>query len=298
MSDDVGVAEVQEWAAGLEEIGELISPRFARSEPRQNAVAYLRGLLGDQQRKNSWTISERAGHRLPDPMQRLLSTADWDPDLLRDDLVSYVIRHLGDAAGVLVVDETGFVKKGDRSAGVARQYSGTAGRIENSQIGVFLTYAAEAGRTFLDRELYLPKAWANDRQRSGDAGIPGSVEFATKPELAQQMIDRAMAAGVPAKWVTADAVYGQPSTFRRRLEEHGLNYVLAVASNQHVIATEGPVGTEYRVDELARSLDGRGWRVRSAGDGTKGLRRYRWARTPINGPDQESVSTCLCKRLV
>ena len=183
MSDDVGVAEVQDWAQGLEEIAELISPRFARSEPRNNAVDYLRGLLGDQQRKNSWTLSEQAGHRLPDPMQRLLSTTDWDPEAVRDDLVSYVIKHLGDPGGVLVVDETGFIKKGGRSAGVARKYSGTAGRIENSQIGVFLMYAAEAGRTFLDRELYLPKAWIGDRQRSGGAGIPAAVGFATKPQL-------------------------------------------------------------------------------------------------------------------
>ena len=183
MSDDVGVAEVQDWAQGLDEISELISPRFARSEPRNNAVDYLRGLLGDQQRKNSWTLSEQAGHRLPDPMQRLLSSTDWDPEAVRDDLVSYVIKHLGDPGGVLIVDETGFIKKGERSAGVARQYSGTAGRIENSQIGVFLTYAAEAGRTFLDRELYLPKAWIGDRQRSGGAGIPAAVGFATKPQL-------------------------------------------------------------------------------------------------------------------
>lgn len=158
MSDDVGVAEVEEWAEGLEEVRELIAPRFARSEPHQNAVAYLQGLLADRQRKNSWTLSEDAGYRLPDGMQRLLSTADWDPDLVRDDLVAYVSRHLGDAEGVLVLDETGFIKKGQRSAGVARQYSGTAGRIEDAQIGVFLSYATTYGRTLIDRELYTPQS--------------------------------------------------------------------------------------------------------------------------------------------
>ena len=151
VGDDVCVTEVEEWADGLEEVRELIGPRFARSEPRENAVAYLRGLLSGAERKNSWTLSEQAGQAVPDRMQRLLSTTDWDPDSVRDDLRSYLVKHLGAGEGVLIVDETGFLKKGKRSAGVARQYSGTAGRIENSQIGVFLTYSTVAGRSFLDR---------------------------------------------------------------------------------------------------------------------------------------------------
>ena len=146
MGEDICVADVQEWAEGLEEVRELIAPRFARSEPRANAVDYVRGLLADEERKNSWTLSERAGQSTPDPMQRLLSTTDWDPDGVRDDLASYVAKHLGDDDGILIVDETGFLKKGTRSAGVARQYSGTAGRIENAQIGVFLTYSTPAGQ--------------------------------------------------------------------------------------------------------------------------------------------------------
>ncbi|WP_404499338.1 IS701 family transposase, partial [Arthrobacter sp. GAS37] len=145
------MAEVEEWAEGLEEIGDLIGHRFARSEPRENALGYVRGLLSDEERKNSWTLSERAGHGTPDGMQRLLSTTDWDPDAVRDDLFTYVNRHLGDPDGILIIDETGFLKKGGASAGVARQYSGTAGRVENCQIGVFLTYSAPAGRTLLDR---------------------------------------------------------------------------------------------------------------------------------------------------
>ena len=165
MGDDLCVAQVQEWADGLAELSALIGRRFARSEPREHAVAYIRGLLSAEERKNSWTLSERAGDATPDGMQRLLSTTDWDPDLVRDDLQRYVVRHLGDPGGVLIIDETGFLKKGTRSAGVARQYSGTAGRVENCQIGVFLTYATGAGRTFLDRELYLPKRWTEDRDR-------------------------------------------------------------------------------------------------------------------------------------
>ena len=238
VSDDICVADVEEWAEGLEEIGDLIGPRFARSEPRENAVGYVRGLLSDEERKNSWTLSERAGHGTPDGMQRLLSTTDWDPDAVRDDLFTYVNRHLGDPDGILIIDETGFLKKGTASAGVARQYSGTAGRVENCQIGVFLTYSAPAGRTLLDRELYLPKTWADDRERCARAGIPEDREFATKPVLAADMIDRALDAGIPARWATGDAVYGQHSGLRRRLEARGLHYVLAVPMNQNVIAPD------------------------------------------------------------
>ena len=286
------MAEVQEWADGLAEIGELIGPRFARSEPRENAVNYVRGLLSGQERKNSWTLSEQAGQAVPDRMQRLLSTTDWDPDAVRDDLRSYVVKHLGAAEGVLIVDETGFLKKGKRSAGVARQYSGTAGRIENSQIGVFLTYSSPAGRTFLDRELYLPKAWTDDRDRCDGAGIPADREFKTKPELAMDMLGGALDAGVPARWVTGDAVYGQYYKLRKALEDRGVFYVLAVPMNQRVIAktTTRVAGGESRADELIASLPATAWRTRSAGQGSKGDRRYGWARARINGardPDAE-----------
>ena len=285
MSDDVCVAEVQEWADGLAEVRELIGPRFARSEPRESAVDYLRGLLSGVERKNSWTLSEQAGQTVPDRMQRLLSTTDWDPDLVRDDLRSYVVKHLGEAEGVLIVDETGFVKKGKRSAGVARQYSGTAGRIENSQIGVFLTYSSPAGRTLLDRELYLPKVWTDDRERCDAAGIPTDRGFKTKPELAMDMLARALDAGVPARWVTGDAVYGQYYKLRKALEDRGVFYVLAVPMNQRVIAktTASIPGGEGRADELIAALPATAWRTRSAGDGSKGDRRYGWARARING---------------
>jgi SRSO17 transposase len=292
VSDEVGVAAVREWAAGLDEVADLIGPRFARSEPRRNALAYLRGLLSDRERKNSWTLSEQAGQAVPDPMQRLLSTTDWDPDLVRDDLRSYVVSHLGDRDGVLIVDETGFLKKGDQSAGVARQYTGTAGRIENAQVGVFLTYSTAAGRTFLDRELYLPKSWTEDRGRCERAGIPADRGFGTKPELAVQMLARAIDGGVPASWVTGDAVYGQHYRLRASLEDRGMSYVLAIPSSQHVIAktTTSILGREYRADALIAALPGTAWRTRSAGRGSKGDRRYAWARARINGardPDAE-----------
>lgn len=290
VGDDVCVAEVREWADGLEEIGGLIGPRFARSEPRENAVDYLRGLLSGAERKNSWTLSEQAGQAVPDRMQRLLSTTDWDPDLVRDDLRSYVVKHLCASDGVLIVDETGFLKKGSRSAGVARQYSGTAGRIENSQIGVFLTYSTAAGRTFLDRELYLPKVWTDDRERCDTAGIPADREFKTKPELAMDMLARALDAGVPARWVTGDAVYGQYYKLRKALEDRGMFYVLAVPMNQRVIAKTGALGSEVRADDLVAALPATAWRTRSAGNGSKGDRRYGWARARINGardPDAE-----------
>src|SRR5580765_1885203 len=194
MGDDLCVAQVQEWADGLAELSALIGRRFARSEPREHAVAYIQGLLSAEERKNSWTLSERAGDATPNGMQRLLSTSDWDPDLVRDDLQRYVVRYLGDPSGVLIIDETGFLKKGTKSAGVARQYSGTAGRIENCQIGVFLVYAAPRGSAFLDRALYLPKVWTVDAHRRQEAGIPETVEFATKGELARAMLARAFTA--------------------------------------------------------------------------------------------------------
>ena len=283
MGDDLCVAQVQEWADGLAELHALIGHRFARSEPREHALAYVQGLLSGEERKNSWTLSERAGDATPDGMQRLLSTADWDPDLLRDDLQTYVVAALGDRNGVLIIDETGFLKKGTRSAGVSRQYSGTAGRIENCQIGVFLTYATPAGRTFLDRELYLPSAWTKDRARCAAAGIGADVDFATKPEQAMVMLERAVTHGVPARWVTADEVYGQHFKLRVKIEELHLSYVLAVPVNQHVVAAGPRENQEFRADALIAALPAQAWRRRSAGKGAKGDRLYDWARTPIHG---------------
>src|SRR4051794_38546672 len=200
-------AQIQGWADEVTASGERLGKHFARSEPRRRAGEYVRGLLSDAERKNGWQLAERLGDPTPDGVQHLLARADWDADAVRDDLTRYVAEHLGDPGGVLVVDETGFLKKGTKSCGVARQYSGTAGRIENCQIGVFLGYVSPRGRALVDRELYVPKEWAGDATRRTEAGVPKSVAFATKLVLARRMIDRAVAAGVPAAWVTADAVY-------------------------------------------------------------------------------------------
>jgi SRSO17 transposase len=214
-------------------------------------------------------------------MQRLLNHAEWDADAVRDDLRDYVVEHLGDDAAVLVVDETGFLKKGTKSAGVARQYSGTAGRIENCQIGVFLAYAAPLGRTFLDRELYLPRAWTEDRDRCAAAGIGADVEFQTKPELALAMLTRALDAGVPAGWVAGDEVYGQHSGLRLALEERGMAYVLAVPVKQYVIATLDGRLAQCRADAVSAVVPAQGWERLSAGAGAKGPRLYDWVRVPI-----------------
>lgn len=257
-------------------------------------AAYLRGLLAPLERKNGWTLAEQAGEASPDGMQRLLATADWDADQVRDELRDYVVEHLGDPGAVLVVDETGFLKKGSRSAGVARQYSGTAGRIENCQIGVFLGYASPAGRTFLDRELYLPKAWVEDRPRCQQAAVPDDVEFATKPELAIRMIARALDAGVPASWVTGDEVYGLHPGLRTFLQERGMSYVLCIASNQWVWvdaeAGDGSGGElgrrQLQVKTLAATVPSRAFKKIPAGKGAKGPRMYSWARTPVHLPGQ------------
>src|SRR5438067_2302253 len=227
------------WIAGLDDLFALVAGRFSRVEPRLRARAYVRGLLAPLAAKNGWTLAEAAGDATPDGMQRLLNRATWDDDGVRDDVRAYVTRHLGAAGGVLVVDETGFLKKGTKSAGVQRQYSGTAGRVENCQLGVFCAYATSKGRALIDRELYVPKSWTADRERCREAAVPDEVEFATKPVLAQQMLARALDAGVPATWVTADEAYGGDSKFRRWLENQRIGYVVAVPSSQTIPAVAG-----------------------------------------------------------
>jgi len=193
------------WEADFAAVVGRIGPRFARAEARRHAADYLRGLLGRAERKNGWQLAEAVGDATPYGLQQFLYRATWDPDAVRDDLRGYVVEQLGDPQGVLVVDETGFLKKGDRSAGVQPQYSGAAGRTANAQIGVFLTYAGPRGHTFLDRALYLPASWTADRDRCRAAGIPDDVACATKPALAQALLERALDAGVPAAWVTPTA---------------------------------------------------------------------------------------------
>src|ERR671938_1608224 len=195
----VGTAEGWSWE--LEALAARIAPRFARAEPRRRALAYLRGLLAPLERKNGWQLAEAAGDATPDGVQDFLARMRWDAEAVRDDLRAYVAEHLGDPEAVLVLDETGFLKKGTKSAGVQRQYSGTAGRIENCQIGVFLGYASRHGQALIDRALYLPEGWARDAGRRAGAGVPAEVSFATKPKLGRAMLDRALDAGVPCAWV-------------------------------------------------------------------------------------------------
>lgn len=270
--------EVECWGDGLAALHARLGRRFVRAEPRRRALAYLRGLLSPVERKNGWQLAEQAGEPTPDGMQHLLARANWDADAVRDDLRSYVVEHLGDPDGVLVVDETGFLKKGTKSVGVQRQYSGTAGRVDNCQIGVFLAYASRRGRTFLDRELYLPKDWAADAARRQEAAVPEAVAFQTKPQLARAMLERALDAGVPAAWVTADEVYGGDRRLRLWLEERHIAHVLAIKRTERLwamTATQVPAAT------LAAAVPEEGWERHSAGDGSKGPRLYDWARVPI-----------------
>jgi SRSO17 transposase len=282
VADTVTTADVAIWADELAALAERLAPLFARSEPRRRAAAYLRALLGDAERKNAWQVAEYAGDDTPYAVQHLLGRADWDADAARDLLRAYLCENLADRRGVLVVDETGFLKKGAKSAGVQRQYSGTAGRIENCQIGVFLAFTGRHGRALIDRELYLPESWARDAARREEAGIPAEVAFATKPELGRRMLTRAWAAGVRSRWVTADEVYGNDSKFRRFLEGNGQPYVLAVQSNQRLwVELE-----QGRVDHLAEGLPRRRWRRASCGAGSKGPRVYDWARLAVGAVDE------------
>jgi SRSO17 transposase len=252
----------------------LIAGEFLQAPSRKRARGYLLGLLSQAERKNGWTIAEFAGDASPDGMQRLLNLYLWDAGTVRDALARYVVRALGDPAGVLVADETGFLKKGRMSAGVARQYTGTAGRVENCQVGVFLAYAASGGsRGLIDRELYLPQAWCDDKDRCAQAGIPAGTQFQTKPALAQKMVERAVAAGVPFRWFAADEVYGQNPGLRDWLEEQHIRYVMAVPCSQQISTAAG----KLRADELAARVPDGGWQVLSCGDGSKGPRLYDWA---------------------
>lgn len=262
------------WQAGFDEVFGLVAGEFAQVESRRRARLYLLGLLSGAERKNSWTIAEQAGDLSPDGMQRLLNHYRWDADAVRDRLRGYLLDRLGDPAGVVVADETGFLKKGIKSAGVQRQYSGTAGRIENCQLGVFLTYVSPRGRALFDRELYLPTSWTDDRDRCAEAGIGADVAFATKPVLAQRMLERLIAAqgrqAVP--WFTADEAYGDNPGLRTWLDEQEINYVMAVSCDARFSTPTGPV----RADELAASAPKRGWQRLSCGEGSKGQRLYDW----------------------
>ena len=275
------MAAIREWTDELAAVVGRIGPRFARAEARRHAADYLRGLLSRAERKNGWQLAETVGDATPYGIQQFLYRATWDPEAVRDDLRAYVVEQLGDPDGVLVVDETGFLKKGTKSAGVQPQYSGAAGRTANAQIGVFLSYAGPRGHTFLDRALYLPTSWTDDRARCRAAGIPDDVAFATKPALAQAMLERALAGGVPAAWVTADSVYGDVKYLRVWLEARPIGYVLAVSGKDTVVGADW---RQRRISTILAAPPPDGWQRLSAGDGAKGPRYYDWRRLPLIAP--------------
>jgi SRSO17 transposase len=289
---DEAATAVQGGTAYVADIERRLAPYFERTEPRQRAMAYLRGLLSSVERKNSWQLAEVSGDATPYGLQHLLRRALWDPDAVRDALRRYLLAHLGDAHAVLVIDETGFLKKGQYSAGVARQYSGTAGRIENCQIGVFLAYASRHGQALLDRELYLPKEWTENPGRRRQAGVPAERRFATKPQLAKAMLQRALAAGVPAGWLTGDSVYGDDRRLRMWLEAQAHAYVLAVSGKEYVWLD----WHQRQVKTVLTALPEDGWSRLSAGDGTKGPRWYDWRWLPLADPLEPGWSRWLLVR--
>jgi SRSO17 transposase len=312
MAQTVDRKMVRSWSEELEAVGNRLSDHFARSEVRQRAQDYLHGLLSEAERKNSWQLAEVAGNSTPYGIQHLLGRASWDADALRDDLREYVIEHLADAESVLesclIVDETGFIKKGEQSVGVKRQYTGTVGKRENCQVGVFLAYASGRGQAFIDRELYLPEEWALDKERRQRAGVPDEVGMRTKPELAKEMLRRALVdGGVKASWVVADSVYGDSRRLGMFLEEKEQPYVLALSGKAHVWSGfyQHRVSTlldalregELRSRETAaEEEEEEGWKRLSAGEGSKGPRLYDWLRLPLNPPLQEDFQRWLLVR--
>ena len=262
---------ISRWQEKFNGVVERIASHFSRSEPRERAKQYMVGLLSNAERKNSWQVAEIMHEYGPPRMQRLLNKADWDVEGVRDELGQYVAEELGEADGILIIDETGFLKKGDKSAGVARQDSGTAGRIENQQIGVFLAYTSSRGCAFIDRELYIPEAWFQDPARCLEAGIPQGTTFETKPHLAQRMVARAVAAPLPARWVVADTVYGTDE-LRLWLEAQGYDYSLAVPYTYSIWTQGRQVSAETRIAAQPEAA----WIRLSAGEGSQGPRYYDW----------------------
>jgi SRSO17 transposase len=276
------LAEVCGWAQELFQLHARLAPRFARPEPRRRALLYLQGILSETARKNGWQLAEHAREGSPDGMQRLLSDAVWDTDGVRDDLRAYALEHLGQESAILVIDETSFPKRGKKSAGVGVQYCGTTGQVENCQVGVFLSYVTARGHTLIDRELYLPFDWCEDRERCRTVGIPETIGFQTKPELAIRMIERLWKAAVPIAWVVADTVYGGNLDLRTWLEAHQYCYVLAVACDEPV-AFQTSSGRRREEAALVEAfvLHDEDWQRLSMSEGTKGPRLFDWAVVPM-----------------
>lgn len=291
-SPDLDLLDVQVWNQYWAELERRITPLFSRSDAAAQALRYLAGLLSPAERKNSWQLAEITGASNPYGFQNLLGRAVWDADASRDLLRTYITDYLAAPDAVAVIDESGFLKKGDRSAGVARQYSGTAGKIDNCQIGVFLSYATEQGHTLMDRELYLPKEWTDDRERCRAAGIPDERDFATKPALARQMLERTLAAGVKLGFVAGDSVYGDDRGLRGWLEAQHQAHVLAVSGKEYVWRNQ----KQQRVSSLLADLPTEGWERLSAGAGSKGPRWYDWLRLELSEPAEPSFRRWLLVR--
>ncbi len=294
--------ELERWSTDFEDFQARFARFFARSEPREAARRYLRGLLTPVQRKNCWQMAEAVGEKDPQQMQRLLYSARWDGDGTRDELQRFVVEQLGDEEGIGVVDETGFLKKGSKSVGVKRQYTGTAGKVENCQVGVFLTYVSPGGRTFLDRRLYLPQEWCADERRRQEAQVPQDVTFKTKPELGVEMLEHAWAQGVPMAWVTGDEVYGDAPHVRDAIRRGGKRYVLAVSCHtpvwrerppleEPVAGAMGRPRTRARLAKAASSAEtvavviasqpAQSWQRLTVSEGEKGPRIYDWTRVRV-----------------
>src|SRR3954470_16926141 len=277
--------EVGGWRAELEELLARLGRLLVRAEPREQAGRYLEGLLGPVERKNGWQLAEHLGDARPWRTQRVLSHVLWDEEAARDLCRDHAVERLGAGDAVLVVDETGFVKKGRHSAGVARQYCGTVGKVENCRVGVFLAYGSGGGHARIDRRLYLPEAWAGDAGRRRAAKVPEDVPFLTKPAIARAMLARALDAGVPCDWVLGDEVYGADRRLRTMLEERGKPHLLTIRSNDRLEAElAGSLG-QHEPSALARALPARAWRRLSAGAGTKGERLHDWTRLRLVPPD-------------
>jgi SRSO17 transposase len=295
ISDRAGTS--LDWMAALEAFKVALAPAFGRAETRGSAGAFIDGLLSGVERKTGWMLAEQAGLARPYRIQSLLGRSAWDANRLRDLVRERTMEAIGDPDGVLAIDETGFLKKGVHSVGVARQYSGTAGRIENCQVGVFLAFAGRYGQALIDRRLYLPKVWAEDADRRERAGVPADVAFATKPVIACAMIASALDAGVACSYVLADSVYGSDRRLRRMLEERGQPYVLAVRSNHHLRFLEED-WTLIQTDPatIADDLDEADWRALSTGEGSKGPRLYHWARVWLGWAKDERFERWLLIR--
>lgn len=277
---------VQQWGQALEVLHQHIGRHFYRAEPRRRALAYLQALLSPCERKNGWHLAETLGDTTPDGVQRLLNAARWDADAVRDDLRAYVVEQLADARAVLVIDETSFRKRGTKSVGVQEQYCGTTHEIENCQVAVFLYYATHERGAFLDRTLYLPQSWTQNGERRTEAGVPDSVRFATKPEIARTMLERTFTAGITAAWVTADALYGHDRRLRDWLKERHQRYVLAIRSTDMVPRDAlWSLPAKYVAEDFSED----DWEHLSAGSGTKGPRMFDWAwrELPYGTADQD-----------